>query len=349
MTNEELLETGSALYYPYIHPRDIGQLKCALLYWDRVRRIVPGGLIYGRSVMGDNKDAEALSAEGLLVSTSPVSYETNTLNLFLSKVEPHAKRLGISPEVVHKVQAESGGIHIEKIGYEAVRRLERLGLATRAGAWVGMKEEVGAYYMFCLASEMGAQMKATIFTDTEENATIGQSLLFQPRAAETRTDVLVKLGIQMPLPQELAKVPLKDFIKFTKESGGQRRAFREAIEVVLNAASSIQDPNALEDFLHNERAKLEDALKAHNSKLRELNLTTMNAVAALTAPAGFGTAIGSLLGPVGAAIGMAVGLTISGVACFVETRGKLKEAATSSPYHYVLSLEHQFGKSKRRK
>ena len=35
------LATGSALYYPYIHVRCLDHVKAALVYWDRVRRIVP--------------------------------------------------------------------------------------------------------------------------------------------------------------------------------------------------------------------------------------------------------------------------------------------------------------------
>jgi hypothetical protein len=32
---------GTTLYYPFIHPRDANHLKAAMVYWDRVRRIVP--------------------------------------------------------------------------------------------------------------------------------------------------------------------------------------------------------------------------------------------------------------------------------------------------------------------
>ena len=40
MSETEKISPGTALYYPYIHPREIDHLKAALIYWDRVRRIV---------------------------------------------------------------------------------------------------------------------------------------------------------------------------------------------------------------------------------------------------------------------------------------------------------------------
>ena len=48
----EALATGSALYYPYIHIRSLDHIKASLIYWDRVRRIVPDMLRHGDVILG---------------------------------------------------------------------------------------------------------------------------------------------------------------------------------------------------------------------------------------------------------------------------------------------------------
>jgi hypothetical protein len=54
------LSIGTALYYPYIHLRDVNDIKSALLYWDRVRRIVPDSVSDGPYVHGDQEEAQRL-------------------------------------------------------------------------------------------------------------------------------------------------------------------------------------------------------------------------------------------------------------------------------------------------
>ena len=44
--------------------------------------------------------------------------------------------------------------------------------------------------------------------------------------------------------------------------------------------------------------------------------------------------------PVGAAILAAAGIAVMAIACFAETRGKLRQAKLSSPYHYLISVEN---------
>jgi hypothetical protein len=48
---------------------------------------------------------------------------------------------------------------------------------------------------------------------------------------------------------------------------------------------------------------------------------------------------------VGAAILAAAGIAVMAIACFAETRGKLRQAKLSSPYHYLISVEDDLGLS----
>jgi len=69
------MSTGTTLYYPFIHPRDSNYLKTSLIYWDRVRRIVPQSLTHGDHVLNDDQDGQLLTERDLLVFTRPEPYE----------------------------------------------------------------------------------------------------------------------------------------------------------------------------------------------------------------------------------------------------------------------------------
>src|SRR5829696_5171281 len=82
--------SGTALYYPFIHPRDPNYLKQSLLYWDRVRRITPERVIIAGDeiVEGDNDpDVIAAARAGLLLNTSPTQYEEAAEQYFIRKVD----------------------------------------------------------------------------------------------------------------------------------------------------------------------------------------------------------------------------------------------------------------------
>jgi hypothetical protein len=74
---------GVPLYYPHIHVRDIDWLKCTLLYWDRVRRIVPDDFPPDDK---DEKRSDVLRAikAGVLVRTNTSPYVDKASELFIN-------------------------------------------------------------------------------------------------------------------------------------------------------------------------------------------------------------------------------------------------------------------------
>ena len=174
----DALATGSALYYPYIHIRSLDHVKAALIYWDRVRRIVPNMMRGGQDrkyAFDDSYDAQLLADRGLLVCTDPVPYENRAADKFFEHIAPQAANFRIDLDAGRELARSKRGIHIEKIGWEFLGRLQQLGLAHKFGDWVSMHDEVGAFYMFCLASEMGQKMNAALMGDSSEDAALGNS------------------------------------------------------------------------------------------------------------------------------------------------------------------------------
>src|SRR5215469_17691674 len=98
----DALATGSALYYPYIHVHSLDHLKAALVYWDRVRRIVPDMMRYSQDrqyAVDDSDDARLLADHGLLVCTDPVLPSTRP------SFNTHSSRSGSVQRILSAVPA----------------------------------------------------------------------------------------------------------------------------------------------------------------------------------------------------------------------------------------------------
>lgn len=344
MSDLATLSTGTALYYPYIHPRNADHIKSALLYWDRVRRIVPQSATHGHVVMGDDDSARLLVDQGLLIATRPEPYEAEAAKRFFDHVEPHGEKFRINAGEARELARKNNGIHIEKIGWTVLRRLEEAGLAHQIGAKVFMHQEVGAFYMFCLASEMGTKMRAPLFSDTHDDASLGQSLLFEPAPEADVSGVLARVGITLPSPIDLQEVPMARIAAFARSRAAERQLFRETVEDVVEVVRSARDQNAIDDYLSTQRVKISRAVKDFRDTLDELNVGAANSAARITVPTAIAAAMVAMpFSEIAAATLASAGLTIGVISCFAETRGKLRNAKIAAPYHYLTLLEGEFG------
>jgi len=338
------MSTGTTLYYPFIHPRDADHLKAALIYWDRVRRIVPNSITHGDHVMGDDADLKTLADGDLLVATRPEPYEELAATRFFEHLQPHTDRFRLDAETARSMASRNRGIHIEKFGHGVIGRLHSLGLAHQFGDWVTMHDEVGAFYMFCLASEMADKIAAPLFTDSPTDAEIGQALLFAPAAGQPVSDVLLRLGIRLPSPEQLHDIPVEKVVQFADRRKSERLQFRTAVEGIVTAATANADPNAFDDYLTTQRTAIETAVRNLRLTLDELGVGAISGAAKITVPAGLAAALAALpISPEASGILAALGLIVGGISCYAETRGKLRQARAATPYHYLLAIHDDLG------
>jgi hypothetical protein len=204
--------------------------------------------------MGDDADLKTLADHDLLVATRPEPYEDSAATRFFEHLQPHADRFRIDLETARSMASRNRGIHIEKLGYRVLGRLHSLGLAHQFGDWVTMHDEVGAFYMFCLASEMAEKMSAPLFTDSPTDAETGQALLFAPEAGQQVSEILLRLGIQLPSPEQLQDIPMEKVVEFADRRKSERLQFRSAVEGIVTARLPVLIPTlSTITFLRNER------------------------------------------------------------------------------------------------
>jgi len=198
--------------------------------------------------------------------------------------------------------------------------------------------------MFCLASEMADKMASPLLTDSQEEAEMGQALLFAPMPGEEISDTLLKLGIRLPSPEQLGDVPMERMAIFAEQRGPERQRIRLAIEGIVEAAKGFADPNAMGDYLSSQRKTIKTTIDDLLKTIDELRVGSVSNVAKITVPAGVVGGLAAFnFSPEVVAILSGLGLIVSGISCYAETRGKLRQARTAAQYHYLLSVSDDLG------
>jgi hypothetical protein len=92
--------------------------------------------------------------------------------------------------------------------------------------------------------------------------------------------------------------------------------------------------------LSKRKKQIAEAVNALRQTQDELLTGGITGFAKITVPTSFVSA-GAIaqVSPVTASILTAAGIVIMAIACYAETRGKLRAAKLSSPYHYLVSAE----------
>jgi hypothetical protein len=361
--------TGTALYYPNISV-DENWLKVTLLYWDRMRRIVPR-----EARRGDHSSIRRAIDSELLVDTPADEYREAASKRFEKQFLPlfdqrtpqapqWANRLHsrvretqrlqqihwakVSP-VLRRKLARFSYLHQEKMVSSLAHELEQKGFASATADWLKIPEILAGLYMVCLGAEMSTKMRIPLVTDEPEFAPGGEYALYGSVPPSETWDqirhVMLKLGLRFPKPDALATVPMAKIIRFHRDSTAERQQFREAVESVAEGASALNDLNSLADLFHDKKQTIQAAISSHRRRLAELGITTgMMAFLKLSIPSAI-TYLGGLQKLVDSSVLGVAGIALGGVAWWADYRGARERLIASSPWHYALKIEQRFSAS----
>jgi hypothetical protein len=363
--------TGTALYYPNIR-LDQNCLKVTLLYWDRVRRIVPSEAHGG---IKDNSAIKMAIDRGLLINTPPDDYRDAASQRFRDQFLPLIdKRHGKVPDWAKKVRKQLREaqkfqrIHSSKMSMETARKLARYQLsyaqhpklvrsiadeledkggASDAGEWLRVPEILAGLYMVCLGAEMSTKIGSPLITDEPAFAAGGEYALHgaapNPEASDAKQDLMLRLGLRFPRPEALATISMKEVIKFHRKSTAERKRLREAVESIATQVSKLEDSNSIADFFNDKRQEVQTAITSHRRRLDELRVATGVAALKLSIP--------SMINYAAYTVGLKIldptvlgvtGIALSGVAWWADYRGKRDQLIASLPWHYALKVGRKF-------
>jgi hypothetical protein len=178
--------TDTALYHPYIRPRDEAWLKAAVLAWPLLGRVMPQGY-----QPADSPGVRLLMQERLMVSVpahNAASAITQPLATFFGEnAADLSHRYGLHNRDNWPVQKDAGEldsdprlayVHTDKASWPLIEQLEALGLAERGRSrdwsWLGMHPQMASTYMAALAQQIAKSNQLTPITD-QPAAAVGQA------------------------------------------------------------------------------------------------------------------------------------------------------------------------------
>lgn len=244
------------IYYPGFEVADKNWLKFALLYFDKIRPIIPEGIYDFGSIMSN--DFLQVMEETDLISPYYPSFEEGNCASFLAceKIGRLIRYHDISPKhqynAFNKMKTRRNTI-LYRGKYSSSFNdfcLENH-IASPNEVGIEISEEFAFVYMSILADIISQNNGIEMITDKAEylNLLIRDSSCFDKRVFNTSK--IAKNNIELNIPANIDDIPLQTFvaIRNNHEFNAIRKAFVEEVERYINACENYDYHFSLEDFL----------------------------------------------------------------------------------------------------
>lgn len=355
---------GHALYYPHINLTNKNWVKHALLFWDKISRIVPSSV-----EPSDNEDITSINYHtGFIKDYHPERYDTsNTFNQFSEQL----RHIIESDHFFHDryferdrhhrnymrdynerrsfyssmVKSTGTYIHVMKIDHRMKEYLFDIGIAVpgenQYEDWIKIDNEIGLLYMTFLAKSISKEKTLPIVTDVEQS--FSAAIQFETKInSDYKNEFEYRLGnllIETVVPKNINAVPLDKIIDIRENYSHERTAFFNEVSNLTNSLPDIDNPSALNDAVNqhsklilNETKKLEELYGTHK-------IETVNKFLSISIPttvASLSPYVPEIAKPFVAAGGVIFGLVSSANAVKKE-RLELQ----ANPKSYLLNLKSE--------
>ncbi len=355
------------LYYPHIHFPHDAWTKLAVLYWDKLGRIVPP-----QYPLHDSETVQRLQGElGFVEDFTPTERDTYAVGaLFHTLLDHYGDQLTRYYSVLSRESDLAYIYSDEKMAHYLTSQLLRMGLAVHVrkesspyhSFQLGMHPKLAFVYMEALAAHMAARRRLQPVTDNVRDHVLmnacslerlTQALLEaddgQPHlvgsspTAEEVERLMAAIALQSVLPRDIANIPVKKIIQLRKKHRSELTVFQTYIHEFtthLDTIEQIDDPRALKAHLEvayerELKPQLDTLKKCMNSLAIETVTGVLNVQVALPPLlASAGTALH--LAPVAPGVAGATALACSVFPVFQQKRGEIREKAQKSPAAYLL-------------
>jgi hypothetical protein len=365
--DEESLMTATALYHPYIRPRDDAWLKAAALSWPRMVRLMPhayqgrdkGGVkVLTEARVLRPQDPSAAAAEIALPFASFIDERKDELRASYGLEHVNSWAADLDDEPAHRGDPRLAYVHVEKTAWPVINALETAGLAQvgrgKDFQWLGMHPTIARTYMAALAQQVADSYQLTPITD-QSAAAVGSagdlewlaSTLLAVSGHGQLQNGLAIMAVQRAIPERLEGMRWSEVMELREALKVEMRRFRanlETYEAELATFADIADAERAREHIEDLRSKaVDDPLEDLEERLRELRVPFRRSWELLLASGGGlvgPQVIESMGGPHTGALGGTV-LFAAGIAYGVgNTRRVARAEIRDSPVGYLYRLKH---------
>lgn len=354
---------GHALYYPHINLRNKNWVKHALLFWDRISRIVPPSVD-----PADDEDVIRIKDATDFISDyhpnqGEISYTYSEFSSELRKlIESDSffnDRFFRAPRrrdymrdfddrrslFSQLVESTGSYIHVEKLHPEVKEYLFQLGIAIPGRNewtnWIKIDNEIGLLYMTYLAKAISKHNTVPIVTDVEQAFT--SSISFEsPINSDWKSEFEYNLGnllIETVIPMNINNVSIDKILTIRTKYSDERTAFFNEVSNLSNNIPSIDNANSLKDAVNQqsklvllETKRLEQLYRAHKIE----TATKFLSISLPTTLATVGEYLPTHTKPIVASAGIIFGLIAA-----AKSVKKEKLELQANPKSYLLNIKSE--------
>lgn len=340
-------EFGIALYYPFINVQDIEWLKGALLYWDAIRCIAPGSDYFVDEI-------KWLCDEGVIIATNPKPYSTDAGVAFAQRMMKYCHDQG---ELDLEVRAyldekfpelKDVAVHSDKFREEVFRNMGckvfLAHIADGRSSFYHAQPYISALYLMVLAAEMSKRIVAPMLTDIPGLSELGQHVLWSDKIIPTQTEersILMQLAVDFPTCEQLQKLSFDDVLRFRRKRTAERRRFRRAVEGIRATTQELDDPNALGDYLNEQKQEIQRSMSDHKKALSEIGINSFVSGLNVSCPALVATAAGACSDRINTVLASIGGICLSLAKWRAEVSQSLRNEVQKCPWHYLINLDEE--------
>lgn len=330
---------NSILYYPHIEFQNIGWLKCSLLLWDHVYRIVPSSY-----TPKDSTEIKHAADSGLVRS---ISLDENDTNGFSSKFTNFVKQLPFTPAGLE--HDELAYLHPEKVGSHLYPFLEQYATGESSKGFIELPKEIVRGYMYFLSNQVAKRRCLSRCTDDiysfsvssyfSEDANFDELLYDQEAEGFYSSLILNDL-----LPINIASVPMNKIVKAAFDSKDERIRFREELSKFSHELHKCESNDHAKIILNDYKQNLITAKNEMKAAQGFLNKDDVGSIFSVGVPTSL-TAYGAIIGATGNPFSihtLASSLLIGAIAAYHDY--KKTKPLEKNPYGaaYLISLDKRF-------
>ena len=215
----------SILYYPTIEITNGDWLKCSLLLWDSVYRIVPKSY-----EPQDSSDTKAAVDCGLVRS---INLEDNDIRGLTNKFQSFCENLEFIPAGLED-NYDISNLHEEKIDSHLYPVLERYAVGKSEGGFIQLPSYIARGYMFFLSTQVARRRGLARCTDDKYSHAVSAFFSEEGNFSENIYDreaagYYSSLIINDLLPRNISSIPMQTIIRAIEKSKDERLEFRESL------------------------------------------------------------------------------------------------------------------------
>jgi hypothetical protein len=286
------ISPAAALYYPHAQFGSTAWVKTALLFWERVARLV------GNERPDDDPEIRVLQNAGMIVDIETEPYRPSAVLAFGEVVENIVREHGQIPTSIPPARGLRGRAteSIASARDDVARRLDADGRTLAAATVRSQPDHALAIYATIASGVIAEDLNLAPATDDPlytALAMLRNMKVARPNKSAPQTSwgthmegglLAAELLIPVPSPDEVGKLSVDRLVEIRGRLSHSRRALRESVESHTRAIASLPSAEAIQQHLQTFAEQVKQDVNASCDALKTSKSTQRMSTLRFTAP-----------------------------------------------------------------